>query len=263
MVADEVDICSMFEEEVDYAVGDGSDWSPEVVFNASDQIVMWRAAAKRSGGGAGDAATTTGKYFKTLWFDDNLNGKIKDDATSATNRRPEPVSGTTANALHDLYNQNADAGNIEMIWEFLTDEDGDPNAGDLGKVDMVSANDPDTTVDESATNDNLIHPGRHGGQLRGGWRAGRRPQVLGSRWRRRRRRHHLRRGVDPRRRGHLRGRYLRLRDHPHGQHHVHLGRRRRHGRRAQRPAASAERLRRRRQPGQLPQVRGGVRICVS
>ena len=150
MVMDQVDICAMFEAEVDYAVGDSDDWSPEVVFNGDNQIVMWRAAAKESGN---DTTATTGKNFKTLWFDDDLNGKIKDDGD--VDRSP---AVTGANDLHDLYNQNQDDGNIETIWELLTDEDGDPNAGDLGKVDMVSANDPDTEVDESATNDDAIHP---------------------------------------------------------------------------------------------------------
>ena len=154
-VADMVDICSMFEAEVDYAVGDSDDWAPEVVFNDANQIVMWRAAAKNSAMDDGDA--TTGKFFKTLWFDDNLNDKIKDDGDA--DRAGTVGAGNTANAMHDLYDQNQDDGNIEMIWEFLTDVDGDPNAGDLGKVDMVSADDEDTAdVDESAADDDLIHP---------------------------------------------------------------------------------------------------------
>ena len=32
MVADEVDVCAMFDDEVDYAIGKG--WKPEVVFVA-------------------------------------------------------------------------------------------------------------------------------------------------------------------------------------------------------------------------------------
>ena len=146
MVADQVDICAMFDAEVDYAIGDG--WSPEVVFNDSDQIVMWRAPAENSGG--------DGEVFKTLWFDDNLNGKIKDDGSA--NRAGTVGQGNTANAMHDLYNQNVDDANIQMIWEFLTDEDDDPNAGDLGKVDMVSPDDDETDVDESAADDNAVHP---------------------------------------------------------------------------------------------------------
>ena len=155
MVSDEVDICAMFEAEVDYAVGDSDDWTPEVVFNDANQMVMWRAAAKNSAMDDGDA--TTGKFFKTLWFDDNLNGKIKKDADA--DRAGTVGAGNTANAMHDLYDQNQDDGNIEMIWEFLTDGDMDPNAGDLGKVDMASdENDDETDVDETATNDNATHP---------------------------------------------------------------------------------------------------------
>ena len=155
MVADEVDICAMFEAEVDYAVGDSDDWAPEVVFNDANQIVMWRAAAKNSAMDTGDA--TAGKFFKTLWFDDNLNGKIKKDGDA--DRAGTVGAGNTANAMHDLYDQNQDDGNIEMIWEFLTDSDTDPNAGDLGKVDMASdENDDDTEVDETATDDNATHP---------------------------------------------------------------------------------------------------------
>ena len=141
MVADQVDICAMFDAEVDYAIGGSDDWSPEVVFDENNRVVMWRAPAENSGG--------DGKVFKTLWFDDNLNGKIKDDGDA--NRTGIVGDGNTANAMHDLYNQNADDANIQMIWEFLTDADGDLTAGDLGKVDLVSdSDDEDTTeVDES------------------------------------------------------------------------------------------------------------------
>ena len=155
MVADEVDICGMFEDEVDYAVGDSDDWSPSVVFDSDDRMIRWMATAKRSGGGTGDAAVTTGKFFKTLWFDDNLNGKIKKDSSADRSA----TGATDVDALHDLYNQNEDEGNLEWIWGSLTDADGDPNAGDLGKVDMASdEDDEDTDVDETATSDSAIHP---------------------------------------------------------------------------------------------------------
>ena len=154
VVMDQVDICAMFEDEVDYAVGGSDDWTPSVVFDSDSRLVRWTATAKNSGT---DDAATDGKAFKTLWFDDNLNGKIEDDGSAD---RSEAVTGVAdANAMHDLYNQNVDTGNIEAIWESLTDEDGDPNAGDLGKVDMVhDADDDDTDVDETSTNDNAVHP---------------------------------------------------------------------------------------------------------
>ena len=163
MVADEVDICDMFEDEVDYAIGtDG--WSPEVVFAPNATVatnyeaVMWRASAQRSGkntggGDAGDQPVATkGKYFKTLWFDDDLDGKI----SNKNSRRPtvDGTPGGTASATrHDLYNQNAgsDNANIEMIWEHLTDRDGDLTAGDLGKADLLSDEDVLKTEDDETT----------------------------------------------------------------------------------------------------------------
>ncbi|MXW39211.1 MAG: hypothetical protein F4Z65_13230 [Acidobacteria bacterium] len=148
MVSDEVDVCAMFEDEVDYALR-GKGWQPEVIFGTSgsepdeNQIRMWRATTEKASAG--------GKNFKTLWFDDNLNGKIAKDG-SPPRGRPEATSGTAAAAMHDLYNQNTDDANLEHIWEWLTDVDGDPNAGDLGKVDMVSDENPsdyDSSEDDS------------------------------------------------------------------------------------------------------------------
>ena len=146
MVSDHVDVCDMFDTEVSMATGKG--WKPEVVFNASNQVVMWRAGAT--------AATGHEKMFKTLWFDDNLNGKIKKDDTSATNQRPDDAGArvsTGVPGLHDLYDQNAQANNITMIWEWLTDSDGDliDAVGDLGKVDLLSDTDNPRTADNETT----------------------------------------------------------------------------------------------------------------
>ena len=157
MVGDMVgtDVCDLFEEEVDYAVGDSDDWSPSVIFDTDNRIVRWQATAKNSANDGATPPSTMGKFFKTLWFDDNLNSKIKDDGSA--DRSATGVADV--DALHDLYNQNEDAGNLEWIWGSLRDADGDPMAGDLGKVDMVSEeNDADTDVDETATDDNFVHP---------------------------------------------------------------------------------------------------------
>ena len=230
MVADEVDVCAMFEAEVDYALR-GKGWQPEVIFSfdvggdtAADHLSMWRATAEKASDG--------GKNFKTLWFDDNLNGKIEKDA-SPSRARPEATTGTAAGAMHDLYNENGSDPNLEHIWEWLTDVDGDPNAGDLGKVDMVSdENDSDydsaeddsklTVAVENGTRQQDM-AGRHGGQLRADQRSGRCPQVQRSRRRREPRRDHLRRGLDSGCLGPFRGRHLRLHYDPRCHDHVHLG----------------------------------------
>ncbi len=146
MVADHVDVCDMFETEVSMATGKG--WKPEVVFNSDNRVVMWRAGATPASGHE--------RMFKTLWFDDNLNGKIKKDATSATNQRPDDTGAfvsTGVPGLHDLYDQNSQANNITKIWERLTDSDGDlvGEIGDLGKVDLISDTDDFRTPDNETT----------------------------------------------------------------------------------------------------------------
>ncbi|MCY3746530.1 MAG: fibronectin type III domain-containing protein [Acidobacteria bacterium] len=147
-VSDHVDICDMFDAEVDLATGKG--WSPEVVFDADNRVVMWRAGAK---------AGTGESMFKTIWFDDNLNGKILKDTTGRGARRPDPDgagAGTAEGAqatIHDLYDQDESDNNIDKIWQFLTDDDGDlvDSVGDLGKVDLVSDNDDPKTADNETT----------------------------------------------------------------------------------------------------------------
>ena len=113
MVADHVDVCSMFEDEVDYAIGDG--WTPALTFNGADQVTHLTATAEKS----------EGKMFKTLWFDHDLDGKMSDST--------------------NLYMANA------MVSMSLLDKDMDPTVGDLGKVDLLSdEDDEETDVNESA-----------------------------------------------------------------------------------------------------------------
>ena len=148
MVADHVDICDMFDTEVSMATGKG--WKPDVVFNADNRVVMWSAGAT--------AASGHERMFKTLWFDDNLNGKIKkdtkasDQADRATALTASGDTGTRPdNGLHDLYDQNETAGNITKIWQLLTDDDDDLTAGDLGKSDLLSDSDDPKTADNETT----------------------------------------------------------------------------------------------------------------
>ena len=106
---------------------------------------MWKATATKSG--------ASGENFTTLWFDDNLNGVIKKDTKGKA--RPMQSAGdggvVAGNTMNDLYNQNNDPGNIAAIWEYLTDDDGDLTAGDLGKADLVSSSDVRKTADDERT----------------------------------------------------------------------------------------------------------------
>ena len=105
----------------------------------------------------GDATDFTGKIrtwtadlpaaspdrFKTLWFDDDLDGKIHTRATDETPGRRGP---------NDIYNDNGDtnettvtrpkrmaARNLTVIWQNFHDADADPRYGDIGKVDLAGA----------------------------------------------------------------------------------------------------------------------------
>ena len=139
MVADRVDVCAMFDAEVDLATGKG--WKPTVVFDADNRVEMWKATAS--------PATGT-KMFETIWFDDNLNGKILNDA-SPPRGRPMTDGDVEAGSLHDLRNDADRDNNINAIWQYLTDLDGDLTAGDLGKSDFLSATDDFRTADDERT----------------------------------------------------------------------------------------------------------------
>ena len=103
--------------------------------------------------------------FKTLWFDDNLDSKIRNDsAERLINYQSDgtpflPASGT----LNDLYNDNGASGNAEYIWQYFVDEDDDPVYGDVGKVDLYSrtadtTDDSDTLFTGPDTADEKIKP---------------------------------------------------------------------------------------------------------
>ena len=153
MAADQVDVCAMFDEEVDYAMDEGEEWRPSVDFNrfttgTTDMVAdgsedddvdqfrayQWKASLK---------TTPEGHQFKTLWFDDNLDGKLPKKGTSAF--------APGAKGLNDIYDANGNTGNLKTIWKSLLDDDGDLAADDLGKVDLVSATDDRSTADDERT----------------------------------------------------------------------------------------------------------------
>jgi len=167
MATDSMDmsVCDMFQDEVNQALaggwgnedidGNGSVSSSErgqaqVVIatsttNAANEgnPEMWRASVR---GASSDR-------FKTLWFDDDLDGKIRKTATDTTPGMGGP------NDLYDLaevatvaaaFQDGGDDNNLDVIWKLLRDKDNDPIMGDFGKVDLVRSTDntATTTVDE-------------------------------------------------------------------------------------------------------------------
>ena len=158
--ADLIDVCSMFEAEVDQALSKNQSWGgrhstvvvmtddapAEVTTTQSDvnshQVVTeWRVGiGAPRGDSRGEFNASSGDRFKTLWFDSDLDGKIRKAASHDTARKTGPT---------DLYNENEDGDNVEYIYQTLVDKDMDPIRGDFGKVDLISANDnPATAVDE-------------------------------------------------------------------------------------------------------------------
>ena len=154
MAADQIDICAMFEDEVDQALAEGwrsigSDFGDSL----GDTLIRGKPRLSQ-----GNAPTTDGSVlnawllhtaaanrkpdrFKTLWFDDNLDDKIKND--SAQRLVLYDITDGTAFApssgsLNDLYDDNGAADNAAYIWQYFVDEDNDPVYGDVGKVDLYS-----------------------------------------------------------------------------------------------------------------------------
>ncbi len=256
--AELVDVCALFEEEVDQALargwgavmfqteGTGVDTSASGTTNGGAKLRNWEVKAK----------SATSRRFKRLFFDDNLNGKLRDD--QGPKYPGEWNYQSTYREFRDFYNYTGDNIREEVrrfyvardrnvqfdfIWMTLMDGDGDPTMGDFGKVDLIQPR-GDGRRRQGET-------GRQGRQLPV---AGRRRDVLERRQRRGRR--DLRREVGEGLRRPVRGRPLPLRDDPHGDHQLRMGRA---GPAGGQPAGHCERQPRRgRQHRQLRQVRGEV-----
>ena len=130
------DICELFEAEVEMVFED--DWtSDEFLIRETDPVdgdggdeeyvENWQV-------GPGDIS---GRQFKTLWFDDDLDGDLK---VKDTDKGPTPFVAKGAN---DLYDQAEVEGNLIRISQSIIDDDKDPTLGDFGKVDLVGAADAD------------------------------------------------------------------------------------------------------------------------
>ena len=161
VAADQIDVCAMFEDEVDQATAAGWGVSDPVTGARGGRVGLYSSTRES----AGNADSTNGSVlyawtalvtdakpdrFKTLWFDDNLDGKIKDESAARFVLGPDELGPANANitlpAMNDLYDDNMitpgtdgiGLSNSESLWQHLTDEDRDPVYGDFGKVDLYS-----------------------------------------------------------------------------------------------------------------------------
>ena len=138
------DICELFEDEVDRAFEE--DW-------AADSFDIRNTDPVGDTGG-GEAyvthwevgpGTLNGRQFKTLWFDDDLDGDFLTADKPKSTDKPAPFVRGGAN---DLYNEAEVPGNGIQIFQRFIDEDNDPTLGDFGKVDLAG-DDPDTDETEA------------------------------------------------------------------------------------------------------------------
>ena len=96
-------------------------------------------------------AAPSSRQFKTLWFDDDLDGDflVPDKPKSTDKAVPWMLKGA-----NDLYGADGDGeggepmDNVRRIWQSIVDEDNDPTLGDFGKVDLAG-DDPDTDAVET------------------------------------------------------------------------------------------------------------------
>ena len=121
--SDYVDVCDLFDEEVDRAVSTGWD---------GDEAVAHYSAATGTGGNKitwSAPSKAKIRQFQTVWYDNNNNEKpTKDIYTDAATVRATPP--TTAMLV--------DSGALMLQ---LLDSDGDPMYGDIGKVDVLKVDD--------------------------------------------------------------------------------------------------------------------------
>jgi hypothetical protein len=137
------DICDvLFVDEVERAFEDA--WETDAFdLRDSDSIT--------GGDQGGDAYVTNwkvgpgdldGHRFKTLWFDDDLDGDflVEDD--------DKDLTAFVLKGANDLYDEAGVTTNVTQIWQSIVDKDNDPTLDDFGKVDL-EGDDPDTETEET------------------------------------------------------------------------------------------------------------------
>ena len=149
-VTDQVDVCAMFEDEVDHALGDGwgkgSGRSVDVVLQTDSgtgslatgdigedsstdtprNVASWSVGPRK---------TADPNQFKTLWFDDDLDGAIR------TRPSDEMPGARGPNDLYDTAATLADGStanpNLRVVWRNILSNTGAFRYGDFGKVDLA------------------------------------------------------------------------------------------------------------------------------
>ena len=136
--ADDLDVCATLRgRKWTPRSVDSDDWDPEVVFNGAepDRHVAGNASKPVRACGPRAKRLTTAEQassrpsgLTTTW---TARSRTR-TATSASNERPNDAGervSTGVPDLHDNNNQNNDGNNLEVIWQWLTDDtDMDPNA---------------------------------------------------------------------------------------------------------------------------------------
>ena len=141
--ADEVDVCALFEDEVDRALEAG--WAGASVYNDAGNTFVAVDIASPTADVPGTAELTweaesksEARQFSTIWWDIDDSGKPTDDLYNDTDDETA-TGGEATPAVRD-----------GLVVELL-DDDGDPMYGDIGKVDRKKkAASPPTAMKNSA-----------------------------------------------------------------------------------------------------------------
>ena len=130
--ADEVDVCDLFEDEVDAALAKKWGAVSYSLVNATGGTAAGNATDRVSALASNAPASATSTQFATVWFDNNGNGKA------------------TVDLYADTDTDTAGVQRPDLTFELL-DDDNDQKFGDFGKVDFAGRDPDDTT--SSSTDD--------------------------------------------------------------------------------------------------------------
>ncbi|MXX85411.1 MAG: fibronectin type III domain-containing protein [Acidobacteria bacterium] len=134
--ADEVDVCDLFEDEVDRALEAGWGGAEGYLDAAAGSdtftvdVTTETANVPSSGELNWEAESKSGpRQFSTIWYDIDGSGKPTDDLYNDTDDGSETGQNAVANGRETTPNRDG------LVVELL-DDDGDPMYGDIGKIDI-------------------------------------------------------------------------------------------------------------------------------